>query len=217
MSPDEAALAAGAAALGVEVDADRLALLLAYLERLKKWNGVYNLTAIRDASQMVTHHLLDSMTVIAPLRRQVPALQSVLDVGSGAGFPGAVIAMLLPEVEVTCVDAVAKKAAFVRQAAAELGLKRLTALHARVEAIAEPKCQVVVSRAFSSLSVFVASTRHLLDDRGCWLAMKGSFPDREIAAAEAAVEVFHVEQVAVPGLHAERHLVWMRMHAETRG
>lgn len=214
MSPDAAALAEGAAALELQVEPERLTLLLSYLEQLRKWNRVYNLTAIRDGSQMVTHHLLDSMTVIAPLRRQVPKLASVLDVGSGAGFPGAVIAMLMPEVNVVCVDAVEKKTAFVQQAAAELGLKRLTALHARVETVQAPKFDVVVSRAFSALPAFVAATRHLLNGQGCWLAMKGGLPAAEIADVASAAEVFHVEQVTVPGLQAERHLVWMRMHVE---
>lgn len=219
MLPDAAAsaLADGAAALGLPLDERQTALLVGYLQRLEKWNRVYNLTAIRDAGQMVTHHLLDSMTVIDPLRRQVPALSSLLDVGSGAGLPGAVVAILMPEVDVACVDAVSKKAAFVQQAAAELGIRNLRSVHSRIEDLRQPRPDVIASRAFASLDRFVAATRHLQGERTCWLAMKGTLPSQEIAALPTDVEVFHVEQVAVPGLKAERHLVWMRIRASQQG
>ena len=213
MPPEDAVstLREGAAALGLQADEAQIELLLGYLRQLQKWNRVYNLTAIRDPVRMVSQHLLDSMTVVGPLRRRLPGLASVLDVGSGAGFPGAVIAMLMPGVQVTCVDAVEKKTAFVQQAAGELGLSRLRALHERVESLAGIQPEVIVSRAFASLAQFIAVTRQLMGETGCWLAMKGTLPQDEIAALPDDIEVFHVEQVVVPGLQAERHLVWMRM------
>jgi 16S rRNA (guanine527-N7)-methyltransferase len=217
MQPERAALAAGAVALGLEVDEVQLDALLGYLRQLEKWNRVYNLTSLRERERMVSHHLLDSMTVVAPLRRVVPHLSSVLDVGIGAGFPGAVIAVLMPGVEVTCVDAVAKKTAFVRQAAAELGLDRLHAVHARVEALRGLAPDVIVSRAYASLAHFVETTRHLMTPAGCWLAMKGALPTAELRAVPSDVEVFHVEQAKVPQQDAERHLVWMKMRASPYG
>ena len=210
MSPDERSrLFDGAAALGVDLGPSQLDALLGYLDRLERWNRVYNLTALRRREQMLVQHLLDSMAVVAPLRRVVPGLASLIDVGSGAGFPGAVVAVSMPGVQVNCVDAVAKKAAFVRQAAAELGLTNLHSFHGRVEQLQMPSPDVVVSRAFATLDRFVASTDGLVDG-GCWLAMKGVYPGDEIADLPPGIEVFHVEQTPVPGLDAERHLVWMR-------
>jgi 16S rRNA (guanine527-N7)-methyltransferase len=217
MQPERSVLAAGAAALGIDASEAQIDVLLGYLRRLEKWNRVYNLTAVRETTQMVSHHLLDSMTIVAPLRRTVAGIGSVLDVGSGAGFPGAVVAALMPEVEVTCVDAVGKKMAFVRQAAAELGLSRLHALHARVESLHDAVPDVIVSRAFASLARFVAATRHLMIGRGCWLAMKGVRPVAELDDLPSDIEVFHVEQTKVPDLKAERHLVWMRMRSSSAG
>ncbi len=215
MSPDERAiLSAGAEQLGVELSPVQLDALVGYVDRLERWNRVYNLTALRNREQMLRQHLFDSLTVVAPLRRVVANLSSLVDVGSGAGFPGAVIAASMSDVDVTCIDAVAKKAAFVRQAAAEVGLRRLHVVHARVEQIDLPCPDVVVSRAFATLERFVATTRRLVDDSGCWLAMKGVHPHEEIAALPEDVEVFHVEQVFVPGLPVERHLVWIRRRSQ---
>ena len=212
MPPENERLAAGAAALGLEVDAEQLSVLLGYLQRLEKWNRVYNLTAIREHSQMLTHHLLDSMSVVGPLRHRLPGSASVLDVGSGAGFPGAVIAVLMRNVEVTCVDSVAKKTAFVHQAAAELAITRLHAMHTRVERLRLSVApDVIVSRAYAALHQFVSTTRHLMHEQGCWLAMWGAYTSAEALELPAEVEVFHVEQVTVPELAAVRHLVWMRM------
>ena len=134
--------------------------------------------------------------------------------GSGGGLPGVVIAICCPEIAVTCVDAVAKKAAFVQQAAGELGLGNLVGRHARVEAVCEP-FDVIVSRAFASLTDFVNWSRGALAEQGVWLAMKGKRPDDEIAALPAGAEVFHVEPLQVPGLDAERCLVWLRPTGST--
>jgi len=214
MPPDRSALAQGAAALDIAADDAQIDTLLAYLDLLGKWNRVYNLTAVRDRSQMVAQHLLDCLTVVAPLSRWSRGQRRrVLDVGSGAGLPGLVIAVLLPALDVTCIDAVGKKASFVRQAAAELGLRNVHAVHGRVESLADSQFDIVVSRAFASLVEFTSLTRHLLAPGGVWLAMKGKLPTDEIASLPGGVEMFHVEHVKVPGLDAERCLVWMRAHA----
>lgn len=202
-------LAAIAAALSVSLETAQRGTLLAYLDLLQRWNGTYNLTAVRDPAAMFTQHLADCLAVLPPLQRHA-AGGRLLDVGSGGGLPGVVIATVLPGWQVTCVDTVGKKMAFVRQAAGSLGLRNLQARHARVEALAEPAFDVITSRAFSSLADFVALTRAHLAPGGVWMAMKGRVPDEEIAALPADIDVFHVEQLRVPGLDAQRCLVWMR-------
>ena len=211
MPPERSRLIDGAAALGLAPRSGQIDTLLAYLELLAKWNLIYNLTAIRDPARMLDQHLLDSLSVIAPLRRWSEGnAKGVLDVGSGAGLPGVVIATLIPAFDVTCVDAVGKKASFVQQAAAELDLRNLHARHARVESLVGESFDLITSRAFATLAEFTALTRHLLGPGGAWLAMKGKHPTNEIDALPASITVFHVEQVHVPGLDADRCLVWMR-------
>ena len=205
----------GAAALGLALDEAAQTRLLAYLDLLAKWNRVYNLTALRDPAQMLTHHLLDSLAVVAPLSRHTQGRPArLLDVGSGGGLPGVVIAICCPEIAVTCVDAVAKKAAFVQQAAGALSLDNLAGRHARVETLHEP-FDIIASRAFASLADFISWSRGALAEQGVWLAMKGKHPDDEIAALPAGAEVFHVEPLQVPGLDAERCLVWLRPTGST--
>ncbi|GAB4208173.1 MAG: 16S rRNA (guanine(527)-N(7))-methyltransferase RsmG [Tibeticola sp.] len=211
-------LRAGSATLGIAIDEAQLDALLTYLDLLARWGRVYNLTAVRTPAEMLTHHLLDSLAIIAPLRRQLGAgtragPARLLDVGSGAGLPGVVVALACPDVDVTCVDTAAKKAAFVQQVAAALRLKNLRGLHARVETLSAARGQgfdVVASRAFASLADFTAWSRAALAPGGVWLAMKGRAPADEIAALPATVEVFHVEPLTVPGLEAQRCIVWMR-------
>jgi 16S rRNA (guanine527-N7)-methyltransferase len=191
--------------------------LLSYLDMIAKWTKVYNLTAVRDAQEMLTHHLLDSLVVIHPLRRELAKLEapqkeggfSLLDVGSGAGLPGVVIAIVCPDVQVTCVDTVAKKAAFIQQVAATLRMPNLVGKHARVETLTQP-FDVVCSRAFASLVDFTTWSCAALAPHGVWMAMKGRHPQEELALLPPDVKVFHVEQIAVPGLDAERCIVWMR-------
>ena len=208
--PQQQRLAEGATALGLSLAPAQHAQLLAYLDLLAKWNKVYNLTAVRDPAEMLTHHLLDSLAVIAPLLRHTQgATARVLDVGSGGGLPGVVIAICCPELSVACVDAVAKKAAFVQQAAGVLGLSNLRGVHARVESITEPY-DVITSRAFATLADFTQWSAGSLGEDGVWVAMKGKHPTDEIAALPPSVAVFHVEQLTVPGLDAERCLIWMR-------
>lgn len=217
MSDLRATLQAGLQSLQLELDARQVELLLDYMGLLQKWNKVYNLTAVRDPAEMMTHHLLDSLAAIVPLLRQTQgrALQ-LLDVGSGGGLPGVVIAIACPQIQVSCVDTVAKKAAFIQQAAATLKLPNLRGLHARVEslnALSGQGYDVVCSRAFASLIDFVHWSRAALHAEGVWMAMKGKHPADELDALKvdaSGVDVFHVEQLQVPGLGAERCIVWMR-------
>ncbi len=203
-------LCAGVRALGLDLDEARIAQLLDFLALLQKWNKVYNLTAVRDPQEMLTHHLLDSLAAVAPLRRQLAGHGArLLDVGSGGGLPGVVFAICCPEVDVSCVDTVAKKAAFIQQAAAALRLPNLHGIHARVETLSGP-FDVVSCRAFASLPDFTAWSRQALGPQSVWLAMKGKYPAEEVAALPTGVRVFHVEQLKVPGLDAERCIVWMR-------
>ncbi len=203
--------------MGLDIHADQQSQLLTYLTLIQKWNQVYNLTSVRDPAEMLTHHLLDSLAVIPPLRRHLrvwpaghPSIR-VLDVGSGAGLPGTVLAIVCPELDVTCVDTVAKKVAFIQNTAITLKLPNLRGTHARVQELQAAPFDVVTSRAFSSLEDFVSLTRfHVKQVSGVWLAMKGKHPADELAVLPKDVDVFHVEPLHVPGLEAERCLVWMR-------
>lgn len=217
MQPDglRPALAEICERLGLEADAAWRDRLLAYLGLLQRWNATYNLTAVRDPQEMLTQHLADCLSVVGPLRRHLGTgtVRRLLDVGSGGGLPGLVLAAVEPGWTVTCVDTVGKKAAFIRQAAVELGLKNLHAEHARVEALRLAPFDLITSRAFASLGDFVRLTRALLAPQGVWAAMKGRQPDDELSALPSGIEVFHVEPLSVPGLDAERCLIWMRPSA----
>jgi 16S rRNA (guanine527-N7)-methyltransferase len=215
-------LSLGLKALGLALSPAQEQQLLDYVNLIQKWNKVYNLTAVRDPAEMLTHHLLDSLAIVAPLRRHTQNQAArVLDVGSGAGLPGIVLAIVCPELMVTCVDTVAKKAAFIQQTAVTLKLPNLRGVHARVEELKTEAFDIVTSRAFSSLVDFVTLTRFHVkqagvatspagEGAGVWLAMKGKHPVDELAALPKDVTVFHVEQLNIPGLGAERCLVWMR-------
>ena len=210
MSDALTVLKSGAGALGLALSDAQFEQLLGYLALIQKWNKVYNLTAVRDPQEMLTHHLLDSLTAIAPLLRHTGGRPTrVLDVGSGGGLPGIVLAICRPELDVSCVDTVAKKAAFIQQVAANLKLPNLHGLHTRVETLTGP-FDVVCCRAFASLPDFVNWSRGALAGQGVWMAMKGKHPQAEIDALPADVQVFHVEPLRVPGLDAERCMVWMR-------
>ncbi|TXT38454.1 MAG: Ribosomal RNA small subunit methyltransferase G [Comamonadaceae bacterium] len=212
----EPQLRSGLAALHLTLTEPQVAALMAYLALIQKWNKVYNLTAVRDPQEMLTHHLLDSLAVIAPLRRQlegqpIPAAGwRLLDVGSGAGLPGVVIAICCPDIRVDCVDTVGKKAAFIQQAAVTLKLANLRGVHARVESLTE-SYQVISSRAFASLLDFTSWSRQALAEQGVWMAMKGKHPAEEMAALPVDVKMFHVEPLLVPGLDAERCLLWLQL------
>lgn len=211
-----AKLRAGLAALELSLSDAQVTDLLNYQALIGKWNKVYNLTAVRDPAEMLTHHLLDSLAVITPLRRQLAQMQlaesevlRLLDVGSGAGLPGVVIAICCPEIRVDCVDTVGKKAAFIQQVAVALKLGNLRGLHARVETLTD-SYQVISSRAFASLIDFTNWSAQALASRGVWMAMKGKHPADELAVLSPDVQVFHVEHLQVPGLDAERCLIWMK-------
>ena len=201
--------------LGLALSEAQVTALMDYLGLIQKWTKVYNLSAVRDPSEMLTHHLLDSLAVISPLRRQLDAQSApgdkrrLLDVGSGAGLPGIVIAICCPEIAVDCVDTVAKKAAFIQQVAVTLKLGNLRGVHARVENLKD-KYDVVSSRAFASLADFTNWSSQALAEQGIWMGMKGKHPAQEMADLPASVQVFHVEPLSVPGLDAERCIVWMR-------
>ncbi len=200
--------------LSLDLDDRQVAQLLAYLAMIGKWTQVYNLTAVRDPSEMMTHHLLDSLAAVPPLNRQLKQMglengARLLDVGAGAGLPGVVIAICCPTVAVTCVDAVTKKVAFIKQAAMELTLTNLAGLHQRVEQVTEPY-DVICSRAFASLADFTEWSAGALAPGGVWMAMKGKHPASEVDMLAKAIKVFHVELLVVPGLNAERCIVWAR-------
>jgi 16S rRNA (guanine527-N7)-methyltransferase len=212
-------LLAGLQALQLDLSELQIQQLLDYQALIAKWTQVYNLTAVRDPAEMMTHHLLDSLAAIAPLRRHLQAsgLESasrLLDVGSGAGLPGVVIAICCPTVAVTCVDTVAKKAAFIKQAALALKLPNLTGLHARVESIAQP-FDVICSRAFASLVDFTAWSAGALAPTGVWMALKGKHPTDELALLPPGIGVLHTQTLQVPGLNAERCILWLRPTANS--
>lgn len=207
------ALEQGAVALGLDLQGGQIDALLAYLALIQKWNQVYNLTSVREPKDMLTQHILDSLAVLLPMRRQAPQARRLLDVGSGAGLPGVVLAIAASDLQVSCLDAVAKKAAFIAQVAGSMGLPNLQSLHARVESLRPEASQawdLICSRAFASLTDFVAGSRNALAPGGAWMAMKGRPPQDEMQALPSDVEVFHVEQIQVPQLDAQRCLVWMR-------
>ena len=210
----EGALRHGVDALGLVLTDAQIGALLEYMALIQKWTRVYNLTAVRDPEEMLTHHVLDSLAVVAPLRGQLQSMgldESIrlLDVGAGAGLPGVVLAICCPTMVVHCVDTVAKKAAFIQQAAVSLKLPLLSGIHARVESLTDPY-SVVTSRAFASLADFTLWSKGALAEQGVWMGMKGKNPEAEVAQLPADVAVFHVEPLAVPGLGAERCIVWMR-------
>jgi len=206
-------ISAGAAALGLDLSAATVELLVGYLRLIERWNGTYNLTAIRDARDMVTQHIVDCLAAAAALlrRSEIPTAARILDVGSGAGLPGLVFAMAAPRTNVTCVESVGKKAAFMTHAAATLGLRNVVVSHGRVQEMTTPRFEVIASRAFASLQDFVGSTAHLLESTGVWMALKGKEPTDELARLGAVS--FHVERLQVPGLDAERRVVWMKLRS----
>ncbi len=199
----EQQLKAGIAALGLTLPDGAKAKLLAYLALLDKWNRVYNLTAVREPERMVSHHLLDSLTTVPFFTGP-----TVLDVGSGGGLPGIPLAIARPDLQVTLIDSIAKKTAFLLQAKAELGLGNLAVATGRVEDFRSPDgFDEITSRAFSDLKEFVALTRHLLKPGGRWLAMKGLYPNEELAVLSPDVKVSADHALVVPGLEASRHLI----------
>lgn len=200
----ELTLSSGLAELGLALSPATQAQLLAFRDLLLKWNKTYNLTALRDPQQALSHHLLDSLAILPHV-----GPGPLLDVGSGGGLPGIPLAIARPELAVRMVDTVQKKATFLQQAAIQLGLKNVTVNHARVEELPGQYAQIS-SRAFAELGLFVELTRHLLAPGGRWLAMKGVRPDAEISALPADIVVESIIPLSVPGLDAERHLIILK-------
>lgn len=193
----------GLAEMGLEIPEARANRMLDYLDILAKWNRIYNLTAVRKTEQMLTRHLLDSLAILPYVR---PG--RIIDVGSGAGLPGIPLALAMPESEFVLLDSNSKKTRFMQQAKADLQLDNLEVVHERVEDYRpEARFDTVVSRAYSSLSGMLESTAHLLKEDGINLAMKGVYPLAELDAIPEGYELVGVEQLHVPGLDADRHVV----------
>ena len=202
-----ALLASGIAEMDLNVSRETQDKLLTYVALLQKWNKVYNLTAVRDLTDMVTLHLLDSLSVLPYIKAK-----NLLDVGSGGGLPGIVLAICLPNLLVTTIDTVQKKTIFMQQVKGELGLSNLTVIHSRVESYQPAeKFEVIISRAFSDLTLFVQLTQHALEINGQWLAMKGLVPQQELSHLNDFInspEIAHqIIRLTVAGLLAERHLI----------
>ncbi len=196
----------GLQAMGLNLSATQQLQLLAYVQLLLKWNSTYNLTALRDEAQMISHHVLDSLTLLP----YVQAATSLIDVGSGGGMPGIPTAIARPDLAVTLLDANSKKTTFLQQAVIELGLSNVRVVTGRVEAMSGQTFDWVTSRAFAELKDFVQLTRQLLAENGRWAAMKGVHPYEEIAQLPESVAVVQVDKLAVPMLTAERHMVVLR-------
>ncbi|WP_274571927.1 16S rRNA (guanine(527)-N(7))-methyltransferase RsmG [Neisseria leonii] len=192
--------------MGLTLGTAQQLLLLEYVALLKKWNRTYNLTALRDENKMISHHILDSLTLLP----YVAGAQTLMDVGSGGGMPGIPTAICRPDLHITLLDANTKKTTFLQQAVIELGLTNVTVAAGRVEAMHDKKVDVVTSRAFAELADFIALTKHLLNENGYWAAMKGVYPYEELEQLPADVEAFKVEKLFVPQLDADRHMVLMR-------
>ncbi|MGJ7915104.1 16S rRNA (guanine(527)-N(7))-methyltransferase RsmG [Massilia sp. LXY-6] len=196
----------GIAEMQLDVSGEQQGRLMDYLALMFKWNSVYNLTSLRDPMQMVTHHLLDSLAAVPAFA----GARNVLDVGSGGGLPGIVLAIVRPDMKVSMIDTVHKKTAFLTQVKAELGLSNVTVYTARVEQLqVSDKFDVITSRAFADLSDFVNWSSHLLAEGGCYIALKGVAPQEEQQRLPAAWRVSKVEPLQVPRLGAERHLVFI--------
>jgi len=212
----EAPLRDGVEQLGLSLNDGQIEQLMAFLDLLQKWNKVYNLTSLRDPQELLTLHMLDSLAAVPPLARHLAAkglpAPKLLDVGSGGGLPAVVFALCLPELDVSCVDTVGKKVAFIQQVAAALRLRNLHGIQSRVEQLSQ-QYDVVSCRAFAALQDFTAWSAQTLRADGIWLAMKAKRPDDELALLPATVQVLGIEPLKVPGLDAERCIVWMRHQA----
>ncbi|MCH8621553.1 16S rRNA (guanine(527)-N(7))-methyltransferase RsmG [Undibacterium sp. TS12] len=202
-----AMLASGVEELALDLNNDQIDNMIAYLALLSKWNSVYNLTAIRDPREMVKQHLLDSLSA-APAFKDA---KNILDVGAGGGLPGMMLAITYPQAKVSMIDTVSKKTAFLTQAKTELGLKNVTVHTGRVEALqVKDAFDVITSRAFSELANFVNWSGHLLAEGGQFIAMKGVQSQQEMDNLPAGWHVDRLQALTVPGLQAERHLVFIK-------
>lgn len=195
----------GLQAMHLDLPTAQQLLLLEYVALLKKWNHTYNLTALRDENQMISHHILDSLTLLPYIKNAT----SMMDVGSGGGMPGIPAAICRPDLQITLVDANTKKTAFLQQAAIELGLDNVSVFAGRVENLHQT-ADIITSRAFAELADFVSLTRHLLHENSIWAAMKGAYPQDELFRLPENVEAYQTDRLSVPMLDAERHMVLLR-------
>lgn len=207
-------LADGIKQLGVQISAAQHEKLLEYQALLAKWNGVYNLTAIRDSRQMLIQHVLDSLSIVPHLTNE--PIRRILDVGSGGGLPGMILAIACPDWQITVNDIVHKKTAFLIQAKGALKLDNVTVVTGRVEQLQVGKeiaapFDAIVSRAFADLSDFVGLARHLLTPDGNIWAMKGVAPDDEVARLPEDCQLLKRIRLQVPFLDAERHLLRVKV------
>jgi 16S rRNA (guanine527-N7)-methyltransferase len=201
----EEQLEQGIETLGLELGPDTVPRLLQYLDLIRKWNRVYNLTAIKDPEQMLSHHLLDSLSIVPYIKGQ-----RILDIGSGAGLPGIPVALCCPDRHIVMMDASGKKTRFVQQAITELSLDNAESVHARVEDYTVPEgFDTVISRAFSSLEDFIRLALPHMKQSGRLLAMKGRYPAQELEELPEGIQVVAVHRLEVPLLESERHLVEM--------
>ena len=202
-------LRSGLQALSLELSTDQQKKLLDFLALLLKWNKVYNLTSIRQADDMLTHHVMDCLAAVAAVMHEAPDAKTLLDVGSGGGLPSVVFAIVCPHLQVTAVDAVAKKSAFIETVAHTLKLSNLKGIHSRVELL-EDKFDLVVSRAFASLKDFTAWSDKALRTGGKWAAMKGKVPEEEMAELPPNIQIQGIQTLNVPDLEAQRCLIWLK-------
>jgi 16S rRNA (guanine527-N7)-methyltransferase len=202
-------LRSGLQALSLELSTDQQKKLLDFLALLLKWNKVYNLTSIRQADDMLTHHVMDCLAAVAAVMHEAPDAKTLLDVGSGGGLPSVVFAIVCPHLQVTAVDAVAKKSAFIETVAHTLKLSNLKGIHSRVELL-EETFDLVVSRAFASLKDFTAWSDKALRTGGSWAAMKGKIPEEEMAELPASIQIQGIQTLNVPDLEAQRCLIWLK-------
>ena len=210
---DKQALQAGIAALGLSVDSVSVDQLVEFSRLVAKWNKTHNLTSINSPDEFLSKHILDSLSLLPLLNHHFADREySLLDIGSGAGFPGIVLAIASNNVHLTSIDASQKRVAFQNQVIRQLGLTQVEAKHSRIEQISGGNFQVITSRAFSSLTQIVTVSRQLLADDGCWLLMKGAYPVSEIEAFSSSplsdvYQITEVKPIDVPQLDAARHLV----------
>ena len=196
----------GLQVLGLSLNTAQQLLLLEYVALLKKWNSTYNLTALRDEHKMISHHILDSLSLLGYIKEA----KTLMDVGSGGGMPGIPTAICRPDLQITLLDSNTKKTTFLQQVVIELGLSNVTVASGRVEAMHDKDVDVVTSRAFAELADFISLTKHLLNENGYWAAMKGVYPYEELEHVPASVVVEKVEKIEIPMLQGERHMVIMR-------
>lgn len=199
-------LQAGLQQMGLTLTTAQQLLLLEYVALLKKWNSTYNLTALRDEHKMISHHILDSLSLLGYIKEA----KTLMDVGSGGDMPGIPTAICRPDLQITLLDSNTKKTTFLQQVVIELGLSNVTVASGRVEAMHDKDVDVVTSRAFAELADFISLTKHLLNENGYWAAMKGVYPYEELEHVPASVVVEKVEKIEIPMLQGERHMVIMR-------